>query len=654
MEYLDEEMSRYVGEVQRRLEGMKEDGELEQLDHDGREDLALFVENSLKEIQGSLPRVVRDPIGSRAVELLIEVATPEQLSSTCRSILEGASSRVLDIMKHPAGSFVMEKLVKKLVAENSEDLNQFVEVAEVLGGRDLMDLLSDSRGSFVLRVLIAAWAGLSVDEVVPPLENGYQKLVVDQDRIHKKAIKSTAEKVNSNGAKLGKNIELPQVAATLSVLVGCCGRFDAGLVDSLAAVIIGRDLDFLEQHATSRSGSHLVEAIVYFGSDDLIGRIYSSQLRGKLKDVAEHGIANFMLQRFLSRAGATSSGIVMGVLEEVAEDFESLLRYRPGVVLALARACSQVRLAEQIWVVFTASDLRFQQADDQDCRVQFLKHMREATKESGSMLGAVAGFQKGPVGSLIIQAMLSFEGKHAVVDVGGLPAGEVIRLSKDPSWSRVVESYLRSDVEEKDKHKLIKKLRGSLVEVSCEPGGSRVVEAAYVYAGSSDRRRGIVQELADAEAKLREDPNGQFVLKTCRVDVYLSRRENWEQMENQKDSRKRLFNDILEDDEPVTEKPKAEKKKKKQKAKSQDKAAGGKQAGQLQSVMETLGFGGKETPLEKSTQPEEQQGAEPGAADGNVDNVLAAIEKATGGLGAADSSAGTGKKKKKKKEKKET
>eukprot|EP00189_Rhodosorus_marinus_P001164 CAMPEP_0113957504 /NCGR_PEP_ID=MMETSP0011_2-20120614/2818_1 /TAXON_ID=101924 /ORGANISM="Rhodosorus marinus" /LENGTH=638 /DNA_ID=CAMNT_0000968097 /DNA_START=398 /DNA_END=2314 /DNA_ORIENTATION=+ /assembly_acc=CAM_ASM_000156 len=630
MDYLDEEMSRYVGEVQRRLEGMKEDGELEQLDEDGREDLALFVENSLKEIKGSLPRVVRDPTGSRAVELLIEVATPEQLSSTCRSILEGDSRRVLEIMKHPAGSFVMEKLVKKLVSENSEDLQQFVEVAEVLGGRDLMDLLSDSRGSFVLRVLIAAWAGLTVDEVVPPLENGYQKLVVDQNRIHEKAIKSTAEKVNSNGAKLGKAIELPQVAATLSVLVGCCGRFDAGLVDSLAEVIIGRDLDFLEQHATSRSGSHLVEAIVYFGSDDLIGRIYSSQLRGKLKDVAEHGIANFMLQRFLARAGATSSGIVMGVLQEVAEDFESLLRYRPGVVLALARACAQ--------------------ADDQDCRVQFLKQMRDATKESGSILGAVASFQKGPVGSLIIQAMLSFGGKHAVVDVGGLPAEEVIRLSKDPSWSRVVESYLRSDVNEKDKQKLIKKLRGSLVEVSCEPGGSRVVEAAYVYAGSSDRRRGIVQELADAEPKLREDPNGQFVLKTCRVDVYLSRRENWEQMENQKEGRKRLFNDILEDDGPVPEKPKPEKKKKK-KATPQHSAAGGKHAGQLQSVMETLGFGGKETQLEKISQPEVQQGPELGAANGNVDNVLAAIEVATGGLGAADSSSGTGKKKKKKKKK---
>ena len=102
----------------------------------------------------------------------------------------------------------------------------------------------------------------------------------------------------------------------------------------------------VKQLVESRSGSHLFEAIIRAAPRGVLGEIFRRFFRGKMRAVAGHPTAKFVLQALF---GATRDGDhVNTALQELGPDFGSLLRERrAGVVAAVLAACARLRLARE-------------------------------------------------------------------------------------------------------------------------------------------------------------------------------------------------------------------------------------------------------------------------------------------------------------------
>ena len=102
----------------------------------------------------------------------------------------------------------------------------------------------------------------------------------------------------------------------------------------------------VRQLMDSRAGSHLFEAILRAAPPKLLNEIFRRFFRGKLRALASHPSANFVLQAFLGATGDADH--VATALMELGQDFGSLMRERrAGVVAAILAACARTRSGER-------------------------------------------------------------------------------------------------------------------------------------------------------------------------------------------------------------------------------------------------------------------------------------------------------------------
>eukprot|EP00190_Bangiopsis_sp_CCMP1999_P005804 CAMPEP_0198726434 /NCGR_PEP_ID=MMETSP1475-20131203/3482_1 /TAXON_ID= ORGANISM="Unidentified sp., Strain CCMP1999" /NCGR_SAMPLE_ID=MMETSP1475 /ASSEMBLY_ACC=CAM_ASM_001111 /LENGTH=622 /DNA_ID=CAMNT_0044488347 /DNA_START=18 /DNA_END=1886 /DNA_ORIENTATION=+ len=603
-------MSGYVDKISELMDEFTEAARGEE--EDVSEQRQMLVENALSELEGSLPRVVRDPRGSRVLEKLINFADPAAIASLLGTLLQGDDGRVVDMMVHPIGSYVFERLVDKIMQGGGEDASKIVEIVDRLTHETLHNLLADKRGSFVLRRIISSLVNLDHNSVLPPLEQGCVNLRnrARLERQHLDSVKEATEKVLELDADLRALFDKPHTMGALSVFIGCSSLIDgADFVSRFARLILGTSYAGFKRFARSKSGSRAVEAIIAFSGEKLISELYTQQLRGSLRDYAFHNCANFTIQRFLLRAGLSGEGLVLNALDEMESDFAELFLRFPGVILALARACSETQ--------------------SERCCTRFAACLSAASGDK--IVHGVLAKHPRALGSMIVQSMLAFPKRQSVQvarEILQLNEEELFSMAKDPSKSRILEAVFQLHSSDKDKKKLVMRLRGQLVTLATLPAGSRVVEAAHAHAPSYEVRRKMVEELSKDVDRLRDSIHGQFVLKHCRVETFLSRRDEWDNMESSMDAKKRVFADLLDDENPPPSGKSALKKTKqdKQSHKRDTKPEQG-----LQSIMGTLGFAGGELKGDSYAAGSEMKSKAEVADDGStqVGTVLKAISNAT-------------------------
>ncbi len=74
----------------------------------------------------------------------------------------------------------------------------------------------------------------------------------------------------------------------------------------------------------------------------------------------------------------------------------------------------------------------------------------------------------------------------------------------------------------------------------------------------------MATELLPHTDALLSDNNGKFVILNCKILQFKSKKESWMQNEEQNEKKRKLFAEIIVNDETVTE-PKSKQKKKKEK-----------------------------------------------------------------------------------------
>ena len=115
--------------------------------------------------------------------------------------------------------------------------------------------------------------------------------------------------------------------------------------------------------------------------------------------------------------------------------------------------------------------------------------------------------------------------------------------------SRVVESFLTTEFVKKQQ--FIDKYQGNYVKLSYNPFGAHVVESCFKSADIT-RKEKIATELLPVHQELLGDNNGKFVILNCKILQFNSKKETWLQNELQNQRKRKMFEDILEQEQQPT------------------------------------------------------------------------------------------------------
>ncbi|XP_070015657.1 pumilio homolog 23-like [Nicotiana sylvestris] len=113
-----------------------------------------------------------------------------------------------------------------------------------------------------------------------------------------------------------------------------------------------------------------------------------------------------------------------------------------------------------------------------------------------------------------------------VTSITSLEEHHVLAASKDPSGSRVIESFRNSNISAKQKWKLVAKLRGHFGELSVHPFGSFTVEKCFT-ASNLSLRETILSEMLPLQSELSKTKQGPYLLRKLDIDGYARQPDQW-------------------------------------------------------------------------------------------------------------------------------
>jgi hypothetical protein len=149
-------------------------------------------------------------------------------------------------------------------------------------------------------------------------------------------------------------------------------------------------------------------------------------------------------------------------------------------------------------------------------------------------------------GSLLIQHLLNFKSNLLTVILNGIYSLDPAALKKwsmDSVLSRIISSFLDSNLEFKSKKKLVLQFRGSLVPLAKDRIGSRVLDQLWLVSDIHTREI-LLKELLESEVELLNDFYGKFILSKAHWDLYKKRRDDWMTLEKRVENRKNLFSEF--------------------------------------------------------------------------------------------------------------
>ncbi|XP_068026120.1 nucleolar protein 9 [Melanerpes formicivorus] len=279
--------------------------------------------------------------------------------------------------------------------------------------------------------------------------------------------------------------------------------------------------------------SRLLEAAMMWAGPECLRALFQ-QLKGHLRAVANHRLANHGLQRLLDHA---PRDVVEEVLRELGPALhEPLAQGHPGVLTALAGACRRHPELQQeaLRCLFQAFGCWEPPERRKGC-VGLLIGLRswaggDQPEGAEPVLPAVTSTTL--QGSLLLQHLLAFRDPQPLLAAfQALDPAQLVSLAQSGPGSHLWEALLGCPhLAPKARRKLLKKLKGHFLSLACHRNGSRVLEAAWGWA-SLPTRASIARELAANQEALQRDPHGRGIHRSLALDLFLRRRGSWEKLQ---------------------------------------------------------------------------------------------------------------------------
>jgi hypothetical protein len=595
---LDPELARYLYQLRDDMDRLeREDGRAVGPDGDDEPPSILLARNGLVSLQANLHEVAMEPMGSRVLETLVRTARADTdvLAGTLSALLALGSRRVAALADHRCGSHVLQSLVlavsSAVAAEGGGEAG--MAAMQALGRLinewtlpEVVAVMSSSCGSHVFRAIVAGLAGIPAEE---PREAklddaaGSTRLAtyielggVDVPQEWLACVSALGQRLvdGDTGGGLHSLLWAPSSSAALQGLVAATSRADRDVTKKLVTAALQESA--LLNVCFDGCGARFMERVVVcLGAGHVL-----PELKGHLADMAVDGKANFVLQRVL--LGLKGRGAVMSAWDELEDALPEMTGFgsvRDGVVLAMLRAAEvegdeHVRrraaraIAKSVGAVGVhARHLAGVLVVGSLERWELWRSAVQAWSTRGmgispaptapdDDLTSVLHFGASPgtslLGVLMARSLMRYSGGPGQAcrdSMANLTAAEVLALCSQPAGSRLVEQWTVSD-EEFGNGKATSFVVTSLMDAGAIGAACRSPYGAQVLIRTIPRAAGVVRKrameaLAARAPHLREHKHGRQVIRRCRVDDYMRRGDDWSAVETLRDTRHRLFEEIL-------------------------------------------------------------------------------------------------------------
>ncbi|CAN8066814.1 unnamed protein product [Agarophyton chilense] len=588
---LDNELESYLRKLQDELEALDPGAEIAANWQPGQaEDLppsVLLAQNALQELSSRVSEVARDNYAARVVEALLRsIKDAEALATFLQAILDCGPSRVADMATHRCASHVIQTSINAFRHASGGDCHSVIEnlgtTISSLADEAVLEVIRSPSGSHVFRTIIGTLSGLPDDEPREArLDDSNPGKVESYIEAYGKEVpEEWVRNVRSLGARLLESASLsiatllwePASCTALQALLSGLAVRDKSIVKQIGQRAIEVGFDRLIHDSC---GSRFLERLILILGFDIV----EPHAKGRLAEFAAHPRANFCLQRML--LGLKGRGQVMSAWDELETSLPELLgrgQAREGVILALLRI-TEVE-------------------GDENCRRRAARAVLRAVGATGKKTAHLAGFmalgseimwekwrtavsnlQRGELGlhgkdndefrvpyrfpspqllgTLMARCLMRFPGgpgQSARDSMAILTSLELLVLAGHPIGSRLIEQWIDdADLERSSKN------AARMLKVTKEGGDSGIIALARNPYGamvlikcvrrlSGNERKKVMDKLASFCEVLKTHEFGQVVIRKCRVEQYIRRGLQWQREETGRETRERLFSEILNDD----------------------------------------------------------------------------------------------------------
>ena len=288
-------------------------------------------------------------------------------------------------------------------------------------------------------------------------------------------------------------------------------------------------------------GSHTAQAIIDLLSPTQIQGLYSNLIRGQAVGFLEHARANYPMQHLVAACNNVSQ--ISIILDEVGPVLPELVsRRRFGVMVKFAEWAVQNQTGHE--QVLTAAFKAFHLEKTTEDRVLlFPAALRLQTKA-----GMNSSAPLNPQGCALLCQFSRFPESHAKSLVDGLlrcSEKEILELSRHAAGSRVIEAFLVGGaMSAKALKRLSRHFKGHLSQIAMDKYGSHVIEKLWKLSPLPAKNT-MMEELAESKEKLESSPHGRLVIRNCRLDQFIRKREDWVKEEQTQTTKRNLFDEII-------------------------------------------------------------------------------------------------------------
>ncbi|XP_057577060.1 nucleolar protein 9 isoform X2 [Hippopotamus amphibius kiboko] len=576
-----------LGYFRRALSALKEASET-------AEERELMVHNVLKEVEAQALALATNRAGS---EMLQELLGFSPVKPLCR-VLAALQPNLRFVACHRCGVHVLQSALLQLPrlrgspaeeeeAEEEEDgkdgsLETLEELVLGLAAEVCDDFLfycGDTHGSFVVRTLLQVLGGTLLEsERARP--RGSQSS--EARRAPSRECKPTDFEVPETFLNCLQNLSscfLKDIAVFITDKISSfclqvalqvlhrklpqfCAHLCSAVIDYLSSRNSSADGSPLLLFLRDQTSSRLLEQVLLVSEPPRLQSLFEDHFQGQLQTLAAHPIANFPLQRFLD--AVTTAELLSPVFEELSPALEAVLAQgHPGVVIALVGACRRVgtHQAQVLQLLLEAFHCAEPSSRQVACVPLFAALMayevyyglaeEEGAVPTEHQVEVAVTRELGEVtvlGSLLLQHLLHFSSPGLILrSLGALTGPQLLTLAQNPAGSHVLDAVLTSpSVTRKQRHRVLRILKGQYVALACSRHGSRVLDAIWSAAALGARKE-IATELGERNQELIRDPFGHHVARNVALTTFLKRREAWEQQQGVVAKRRRALDSILED-----------------------------------------------------------------------------------------------------------
>ncbi|XP_014241996.1 nucleolar protein 9 [Cimex lectularius] len=476
------------------------------------EEKGVLAENVLRETQGKEGDFTSHPLSARVLEGILPWASWNDLSR-----LRDAFAEKRHWAKNGCQAHVQESLIKDAGQraqngnEEKEECLEYIRQKSMFYLNNLEEQILEVNLNHLTRTCLEVCSGIMQ-------EKGTSKQLSPLLPDVVKEYLSRFKKWHQFSGTYKEEVVSGLLQVVLRSASKCCPKACAAFINILIDNCLLNDYVKETQENTffdNISRNSLLETMIEVSNAEVYEKIYTSFLKGGIKDLAKGKNSNFIIAKLLRSCPGKIQ--LEPIFEEMGTNYQAFMEY-PQVLVALSEACLKCGIKQGDLIKNTKTTLS---CDIQNGDQTFVKCLLWMTSPDKLDLKSQTSIH----GSMILQNMLTFKKPIKIVEgLLGLNFDELKIIAEDPKGSRIFDAFVLSNsVGEKSRDRLINKFNDAYIDLAMTKFGSRVFDA--LWSKSSGKQREAIMK--NMTRRILSNQYGSKIATMIDLNTYLTDRKNW-------------------------------------------------------------------------------------------------------------------------------